>query len=68
MKDKKKEYLAPTVEVKAVEIESSICGGSVDIANPEGSQGEIEEQKVNTNFNGDFSGSTWDEHITNSGN
>ena len=30
MENKKREYLAPKVEVKRVELESSICDGSVD--------------------------------------
>ncbi len=49
--EKKKIYLAPDLEMMSVELESSICSGSVDITNPEGKQnGEIEDQKVNTDF------------------
>lgn len=61
MDKKKKIYLAPDIAVNQVEIESSICGGSVDIQNPTGNQGEIAEQSFNNNFSQDsFNNGSWD--------
>lgn len=60
MDKKKKTYLAPDIAVTQVEIESSICGGSVDIQNPTGNQGEIEAQKVNTDFGYSYGTESWD--------
>ena len=61
MDKKKHPYTAPQTTVSRVEIESAICGGSVDIANPNDANGKIEEQEVNTSFGGDFgSPDGWD--------
>ncbi len=61
MENKKREYLAPKVEVKRVELESSICDGSADIkAAP---AAETQAQQVNTDFSGNnnfSSDGTWD--------
>lgn len=49
-------YLPPSVKVSRVELESTICGGSV--FNADGKQAiDIEEQQYNENWNtaGDFS-------------
>lgn len=43
-----------------VELESSICSGSVDIMNPDKESGRIEEQKINQDFDGDaFNQGEW---------
>lgn len=58
MENKKREYLAPKVEVKRVELESSICDGSADIkAAP---AAETQAQDVNTSFNRIDNSDTWD--------
>lgn len=63
MENKKREYLAPKVEVKRVELESSICDGSSDIqATSPGAT--TTSQQVNEDFEkaNDFktNGNTWD--------
>lgn len=62
MDKQKKTYLAPDIAVTQVEIESSICGGSVDIVNKQDPMG-IEAQQTNTAFDagsqttgGDYNG------------
>lgn len=51
MVKKKQPYESPAITATRVELESSICAGSVDIQNPKGDTGEIQEQTVNTSFN-----------------
>lgn len=60
MENKKREYLAPKVEVKRVELESSICDGSSDIqATSPGAS--TTSQKINDSFGNDYGGGTdWD--------
>ena len=50
MDKKKHPYTAPQTTVSRVEIESAICGGSVDIANPNTENGKINNQEVNDDF------------------
>ena len=52
MDKKKHPYTAPQTTVSRVEIESAICGGSVDIANPNTENGKINNQEVNDEFMG----------------
>ena len=53
MDKKKHPYTAPQTTVSRVEIESAICGGSVDIANPNNEDyGRINQQEVNDEFMG----------------
>lgn len=59
MDKKKHPYAAPQTSVSRVEVESAICGGSVDITNPNEEYGKINEQEFNNNFSGDFSESEW---------
>lgn len=62
MEMKKRTYVSPGVEVTRVELESSICDGSVDmtVESPTGSS--VEAQEVNSAFEGEnnFSGQGWD--------
>ena len=49
----KRLYAAPTTKLIQVETESAICGGSVDIANPNNEDyGRINNQEVNDEFMG----------------
>lgn len=50
-------YESPSTQCIMVETESAICGGSVDIANPNSDLGRIARQKVNV----DFSDNAFDE-------
>lgn len=58
----KKIYRQPETIVTRVELESPICGGSIDITaqNPSGTT--TQAQEVNTGFNGenDFKDGSWD--------
>jgi hypothetical protein len=45
-----------------VALESGICAGSADVANPDNNNGRIDAHEVNTGFDGDFS-SDWDKPI-----
>ena len=67
MVKKKMPYESPDISVTRVELESSICSGSVDIANPDDSQiGQIQEQTVNTDFSSDtFNTGSWTEQSNN---
>ena len=47
-------YEAPETKLFRIEMESGFCSGSADIENPEGNNGEISEQEVNTGFTTDF--------------
>lgn len=53
MVKKKLPYQAPDIQETRVELESSICAGSVDIQNPNKEDvGRIQEQETNTDFLG----------------
>lgn len=63
MKKKKQTYESPDMTEIRVELESSICSGSVDIQNPDDTaNGRIQEQIINNDFNsGAFSAGEWTE-------
>ena len=61
MRNPKLPYSTPRMEKAVVELESPICGGSVDVTvNSPGAT--TSAQKVNTDFNtdNDFSSGSWD--------
>ncbi len=55
----KKNYEAPDLNVSRVEVESSICGGSVDFGDRE-KPIVIDDQAFNPGTENDFSGQAWD--------
>jgi hypothetical protein len=60
---KRSVYEAPKTERFQIEMEGGFCSGSAVVENPQGNQGEISEQEVNTGFTTDFSsgeGNVWD--------
>lgn len=64
MVKKKLPYQAPDIQETRVELESSICAGSVDIQNPENQDrgAGIQEQHINDDFNSDgFNTGSWTE-------
>lgn len=62
MENKKQVYETPDMSETRVELESSICSGSVDIQNPDNQFGQIEEQKINTGFDAEsFNSGSWNE-------
>lgn len=63
MVKKKLPYQAPDIQETRVELESSICSGSVDIQNPDDrDHGRIQEQTINNDFNSDgFNTGGWTE-------
>lgn len=62
MVTKKKDYESPDIQVTKVELESSICSGSVDIQNPDTTTGRIQEQTINNDFNSEsFNTGGWTE-------
>ena len=52
---KRSVYEAPVTDRFQIELESGFCSGSATVENPEGPNGEISEQEVNTGFTTDFS-------------
>lgn len=60
----KKVYETPFTTHVRVEMESQLCAASSTVTNPNEDTGRIEEQKTNTDFGGDFSGSGWDTGLT----
>lgn len=58
--EKLKKYVPfSTIRIQ-LKVEDSFCG-SVEVLNPNTQQGKIEQHKVNTEFNYEFSSSdTWD--------
>ncbi len=60
----KKFYEQPATAVTRVELESSICGGSVDITvqSPSNEGAQAQAQEVNSDFGNanDFSNGNWD--------
>ncbi len=61
---KRKNYLSPSTFRSRIEVESAFCGASSNVTNPDNANGRIEEQSVNIEFGGDFSGSEWDTNPT----
>ena len=61
---KRKNYLSPSTFRSRIEVESAFCGASSEVSNPDNANGRIEEQSVNIEFGGDFSGSEWDTNPT----
>ena len=43
-------YERPATSLTAVTLESAVCSGSVEVANPDNNPGRIESQTVNTDF------------------
>lgn len=66
-KEKKRHYVAPTTTLHQIEVESPICGGSV-ISPTQEQNITIKEQEFNTKWNGDFTGSSWDDLSSTSSN
>ncbi|MDE7026170.1 MAG: hypothetical protein K2O88_09880 [Paramuribaculum sp.] len=70
METKKKNYTTPDIKIKHVEVESSICGGSVEFGDkekPEKEQVVISSQSVvggGDNDPNNFSGQTWGSSTT----
>lgn len=64
MKTTKKSYKAPETEVTRVEIESEICGGSVEFGKDENAPNAIvaNQQEVSSSFTeaNNFSNDVWD--------
>ena len=56
----KKEYQAPQLSVRRIEMESWFCSASADVKNPQGQTGEIEEHTINKEFSSDFDASGWE--------
>ena len=61
---KRKNYLSPNTFRSRIEVESAFFGASSNVTNPDNANGRIEEQSVNIEFGGDFSGSEWDTNPT----
>lgn len=59
-KEQKERYEEPQTRRTQVILESGICAASSDIKNPQGDNGEIQEHKVNTDFDFDFQDNAWD--------
>ena len=53
-------YESPLTERTQVALESGICAGSADVANPNNEYGKIDAHEGNDNFSGNFSASGWD--------
>ena len=56
----KKVYETPFTTHVRVEMDSQLCAASSTVTNPNKASGRIEDQSINTDFGGDFSGSKWD--------
>lgn len=60
MEKKKKDYVAPDIEVTQVEIESAICNGSVEFGKDKTGAIEIDNQQfADMNGTNDFSSTEW---------
>lgn len=58
---KRKEYETPQTTFVEVELEGNFCA-SADVQNPsDAGTGQIENHKVNTDFDFDFADQTWDQ-------
>lgn len=66
-KTMKKVYETPFTTHVRVEMESQLCAGSSEVTNPDKASGRIEEQSINTDFDGNFS-TGWDSEPTTSSN
>ena len=62
----KKVYETPFTTHVRVEMESQLCKASSEVTNPDKASGRIEEQSINTDFGGNFSGAEWDTDPTTS--
>ena len=60
----KKVYETPFTTHVRVEMESQLCAASSTVTNPDKTSGRIEEQSINTDFGGNFSGAEWDTGLT----
>ena len=56
----KKVYETPFTTHVRVEMEGQLCAGSATLTKPNEDNGRIDEHKLNTGFDGDFSDS-WDQ-------
>ena len=65
-KTMKKVYETPFTSHVRVEMESQLCTGSSKVTNPDNANGRIDEQSINGDFSGNFSGSGWDTDPTTS--
>lgn len=59
-KNKKQPYEALDITVTRVELENSICAGSVDVSPSGENNAKIEAQNINQDFGYDFADSGWD--------
>ena len=60
-KTMKKVYETPFTTHVRVEMESQLCAGSSEVTNPDKEDvGRIDEQSINGDFGGNFSGAEWD--------
>lgn len=61
-KDKEKAtYESPQTKKTAVSLENGFMQSSADVRNPDGANGQIEEQQVNKSFDFDFADQGWDQ-------
>lgn len=61
-KDKERaKYESPQTTETIVSLESGICAASADVQNPRGDNGQIEEHKINKDFDFNFNDQDWDE-------
>ena len=63
-KKTKKHYESPSTKCTLVEMEAGLCAASMEVTNPDKTNGRINEHSVNTGFGGDFSGNEWDTNPT----
>ena len=65
-KKTKKAYERPRTTVTYVELESTVCSGSVEFGGDNQDRIEIENQQINKDFSdgNDFSGQTWGDNGT----
>ncbi len=54
-------YESPQTTETIVSLESGICAASADVQNPSGDNGQIEEHKINKDFDFNFNDQDWDE-------
>lgn len=55
-------YTSPSTTLTTVEMEGQICSGSSEVRNPDdATNGRIDNQGINSEFDGDFSGNSWGE-------
>lgn len=55
-------YTSPSTTLTTVEMEGKICSGSSEVRNPDdATNGRIDNQGINSEFDGDFSGGSWGE-------